>query len=342
MTKTASSNRSYGSSDLPSEIEDEGNAGGTSCVPSWLSASYSQNIVVGFIAFAGPGMFNALQGLGNAGGSDPSVSSTMNACLYATFAVCGCLGGFFFNLMGPRPLLALGALTYAGYCIGVYLWGQVDESLAWFAILMSALLGVGAGWLWTAQGAIMMSYPTESEKGHFVSTFWIIFNLGGFMGGLITLGTEYNSSGSHSLNAASYFVFTGIMVLGSILALFLVVRPHQVQRSNKKVVQFEVSSDIWAELRSVGALFCDRNMLILTPLIVFSNWMYTYEFGAINGTLFNARTRGLNSALFWATQMGGSYLLCNFILDSKRCSRRGRAILGCIVVCVFNVSMVMN
>jgi len=40
-------------------------------------------------------------------------------------------------------------------------------------------------------------------------------------------------------------------------------------------------------------------MLLLTPLIIQSNWFYTYEFGGINGLLFDAPTRGLNSALFW-------------------------------------------
>lgn len=310
------------------------------CLPSWMRKSFIQNLVVGFIAFAGPGMFNALQGLGNAGGSDPSVSSTMNACLYGTFAICGCLGGFFFNLVGPRPLLGFGALTYAGYCVGVYLWGQVDESLSWLAILTATLLGVGAGFLWTAQGAIMMSYPTEKEKGHFVSSFWIIFNLGGFLGGLITLGTEYNQdNGATGLNSASYFVFIGIMVLGSICAFLFIAAPHSVLRSNNKRVQFEVAGDIRAELCKVFALFCDKNMLLLTPLIIFSNFMYTYEFGGVNGVLFNARTRGLNSALFWAMQMGGSYLLCNLILDAGQYGRRSRAIFGLVFVALFNLGV---
>lgn len=40
---------------------------------SFLRKGFNQNIVAGMVAFAGPGLFNAMQGLGNAGGSDPKV-----------------------------------------------------------------------------------------------------------------------------------------------------------------------------------------------------------------------------------------------------------------------------
>ena len=39
----------------------------------FLRKGFNQNIVAGLVAFTGPGLFNAMQGLGNAGGSDPSV-----------------------------------------------------------------------------------------------------------------------------------------------------------------------------------------------------------------------------------------------------------------------------
>jgi DNA-binding transcriptional regulator of glucitol operon len=40
---------------------------------SFLRKGFNQNIVAGIVAFTGPGLFNAMQGLGNAGGSDPTV-----------------------------------------------------------------------------------------------------------------------------------------------------------------------------------------------------------------------------------------------------------------------------
>lgn len=31
----------------------------------------------------------------------------------------------------------------------------------------------------------MMAYPPEQDKGRYISWFWIIFNLGGVLGGLV-------------------------------------------------------------------------------------------------------------------------------------------------------------
>lgn len=84
---------------------------------SFLRKGFNQNIVAGIVAFTGPGLFNAMQGLGNAGGSDPSVAATMNATLYATFSIFGVLSGSMFNLLGTKILMSFGALTYAFYAI---------------------------------------------------------------------------------------------------------------------------------------------------------------------------------------------------------------------------------
>lgn len=45
---------------------------------SFLRKGFNQNIVAGIVAFTGPGLFNAMQGLGNAGGSDPSVRTMLS------------------------------------------------------------------------------------------------------------------------------------------------------------------------------------------------------------------------------------------------------------------------
>lgn len=40
----------------------------------------------------------------------------------------------------------------------------------------------------------MMSYPTEAQKGMFISIFWAIFNLGGVVGSAISFGSNFNST----------------------------------------------------------------------------------------------------------------------------------------------------
>lgn len=49
------------------------------------------------------------------------------------------------------------------------------------------------GLLWTAQGSLMLAYPTESQKGCYIGVFWTIFNLGGVVGASVSLGQNFHS-----------------------------------------------------------------------------------------------------------------------------------------------------
>ena len=57
----------------------------------------------------------------------------------------------------------------------------------------AAILGICAGLLWTAQGSLMLAYPTEDQKGLFIGIFWSIFNLGGVVGASVSLGQNFHS-----------------------------------------------------------------------------------------------------------------------------------------------------
>ena len=62
-----------------------------------------------------------------------------------------------------------------------------------FVITSGAILGICAGLLWTAQGSLMLAYPTENQKGKFIAIFWSIFNLGGVVGAAVSLGQNFQS-----------------------------------------------------------------------------------------------------------------------------------------------------
>jgi hypothetical protein len=63
-----------------------------------------------------------------------------------------------------------------------------------FVVASGAVLGICAAFLWTAQGSMMMSYPTEAQKGMFISIFWAIFNLGGVVGSAVAFGNNFKST----------------------------------------------------------------------------------------------------------------------------------------------------
>lgn len=65
---------------------------------------------------------------------------------------------------------------------------NIHPNAGGFVIAAGAILGICAGLLWTAQGSLMMAYPTEGQKGKFIGIFWAIFNLGGVVGASVALG----------------------------------------------------------------------------------------------------------------------------------------------------------
>ena len=69
-------------------------------------------------------------------------------------------------MLGPRATIFIGSLGYALY-IGS-LWCFQTQGTRWFVVFAGAILGITAALLWSAQGAIMMSYPLEKDKGESV------------------------------------------------------------------------------------------------------------------------------------------------------------------------------
>lgn len=114
------------------------------------------------------------------------------------------------NVLGSRLTLLLGSTGYALY-IGSYLYVSrllsylvsslmsvsamnIHPNAGGFVIAAGAILGICAGLLWTAQGSLMLAYPTENQKGRFISIFWSIFNLGAVVGASVAVGTNFNST----------------------------------------------------------------------------------------------------------------------------------------------------
>ncbi|ELU43340.1 hypothetical protein AG1IA_02630 [Rhizoctonia solani AG-1 IA] len=109
----------------------------------------TQVVMLGFVCFMGPGLFNALNGLGGGGRVDQTTSANGNAALYSTFAV----GAFFAGLAPGSPCLS-------GQLVLAVLRTYMTMLAGSLFLLALAILGLCAGLLWTAQGSLMLAYPT--------------------------------------------------------------------------------------------------------------------------------------------------------------------------------------
>ncbi|KAF7550568.1 hypothetical protein G7046_g7974 [Stylonectria norvegica] len=301
----------------------------------WYASPKVQLFMVSIVCFLCPGMFNALGGLGGGGQVDATAQDHANTALYSTFAVVGFFAGTFANRLGLRLTLALGGLGYCVYAASFLCYSHTEN--IGFIIFAGALLGVCAGLLWTAQGAIMMSYPPEESKGRYISWFWMIFNLGAVIGSLIPLAQNINKT-SGPVTDGTYAAFIILMFLGAILGLFLVDADKVIREDNTKVILMKNPS--WStEIKGLWeTLYNSPWIFMLFPMFFSSNIFTTYQNNGMNGAHFNVRTRALNNLLYWLAQIFGAFVF-GYSLDihSLRRSVRAKASLVALFLLTFAV-----
>jgi len=288
----------------------------------WFASPPVQLVIVSFVCFMCPGMFNALNGMGGGGQLDPTANNRANTALYSTFAVVGFFAGTFTNKLGIRTALSFGGIGYSIY-VASYLSYNHNRNLG-FTTFAGALLGVCAGLLWCAQGAIMMSYPPEASKGRYISWFWMIFNLGAVIGSLIPLGQNIHEKAAGSVNDGTYIGFLVLTIIGAALSWTLVDARDVIRADGSKVIVMKHPS--WSS-EIVGlwqTFFTDPYIILLFPMFLASNWFYAYHFTEVNNAYFNVRTRALNGVVYYIMQIVGAYVF-GFALDFKGVRRTTRA-----------------
>jgi MFS family permease len=287
----------------------------------WYASPAVQLLMVSFVCFLCPGMFNALNGIGGAGQVDPSAQQRANTALNAVFAVVAFFAGTIANVLGLRLTLAFGGVGYCIYSASFLSYNHTKNE--GFVIFAGAFLGMCAGLLWTAQGAIMMSYPPENYKGRYISWFWIIFNSGGTIGSLVLLAQNIHST-SGSVNDGTYAALIILMFLGLVLAVFITDADKVIREDGTKVILMKNPSWKTEFIGLWETLSLEPWIVLLFPMFFSSNIFYTYQNNGLNGTHFNIRTRALNGLLYWLAQIIGAVIVGN-LLDIEKARRSSRA-----------------
>ncbi|ETI23982.1 hypothetical protein G647_05789 [Cladophialophora carrionii CBS 160.54] len=288
---------------------------------TYYASPLSQILLLSFCLFLLPGMSNALSGLGGGGQLDPTVANNATVATYCSFAFFAFFSGSIINIIGSRWGLASAGIGYTTSVLSYICYNHTGNS--GFVIFAGALAGFTAALLWTAQGAILLAYPHESQKGKYISLNWAIFNMGAVIGALIPLGQTIHGSGS-SVGDATYAAFAVLMFAGGIVGLCILPAKKVVRPDGSRVILMKHPSwkteflGLWELLRT------DYFVVLLFPMFLSSNWFYTYQFNDFNLAIFNARTRSLNNVIYWAMQIVASFVF-GFALDWTRFSRPVRA-----------------
>lgn len=227
------------------------------------------------------------------------------------------------NLVNVPIALAIGTSGYSIYAAGLYLSSKTDGAVTWLVLVGAAACGISAGFFWSTEGAVILSYPESDRKGRYIS-YWLMYRvMGQLVGGAINLGLNVNDSEAGSLAPNTFIVFVVLQCLAPFVALLL-SKPHQVQRRDRTPVQMNLTGSIRSECIAVWRLITKREVLLLLPMI----WQTTFSESLVftmNAEYFTVRSRALGSFLSAIVAVIGNYLL-GFFLDWKKISinRRGK------------------
>ncbi|KAI9723096.1 MAG: hypothetical protein M1828_004344 [Chrysothrix sp. TS-e1954] len=302
----------------------------------WYASPPSQLLIVSFVCFLCPGMFNALSGMGGGGQVDTTTADNANTTLYSVFAVVGFFAGTFTNKLGVRTALSIGGMGYCIYIASFLCYSHTQNQ--GFNIFAGAFLGVCAGLLWTAQGAIMMSYPNESTKGRYISWFWMIFNLGGVIGSLIPLGQNINVKTKSTVTDGTYIGFIVLTFLGACLAWLLTDSGEVIRSDGSHVIVMKHPTWKTELLGLFHTIIRDPWVVLLFPMFWSSNWFYTYQYNDFNNPVFSTRTSALNNLLYWTSQIIGAFVF-GFGLDLRYFSRPTKAKIAWAMIFVLTMAI---
>jgi len=146
----------------------------------------------------------------------------------------------------------------------------------------------------------------------------------------VALGQNLHSA-KNDISDSTFYVIIILSLLGVLIALLLSESKDVLRTDGSQVILNQ--SPTWKSEISgcLKALRHDYYILLLFPMFFSSNFFYPYQFNTFNLENFTIRTRSLNNALYWISEMAGASII-GPALDSKRFRRPTKAKLALLML----------
>lgn len=302
------------------------------CVAQWtkffriptfrsLQTPIASVLLVAWTAFCCPGMFSALNALGAAGEETPKLSNIANAIVFGIIAAGGFVVAPFIDLLGIKLSLFVGTLCYSTY--GAALYCNNRYGTEWFIIFSAVLMGLGAVLLWGSSGSILLGYPSHAQQARSIAVKFCSQNLGGSVGGMVSLGFNAKDKNRGSVSYATFLTFTAIMAIAWPAAIFL-PNPRDVSRPDGSKIKLRDFRGWKDEYNIHWETLTRKEILTFIPFLIYSQWDLSYMW-SWNAAYHSVRARALLSLLFYLVGPFCLGAVTGVIMDSTRWSRKTRA-----------------
>ena len=234
--------------------------------------------------------------------------------IYGMLAISNWIAPSIIVLLGNRLTMFISAALYAVYI------ATIIYPIVWTILIASVFIGLGAGTLWTAQGAYLCENSDENTSGRNSGIFWALLQASLFIGNIfvyiylnVSSSSENVSTLTNTQSLIIFSVLTGFGVLGT-LSVFALTKPAK-ETEYRIVVNDVISkpprlSSYSSVLREMGLAFVRALKLLFTKEILFFSLLFVYTglelnfFSGVYGTCignvklesFGVKYVGLNGA----------------------------------------------
>jgi len=257
--------------------------------------------------------------------------------VYAVFALSNFFSSAIVKLFGHKAAMFVSALSYLLYIV-MYL-----NPSPLFMYTSSAILGIGAAVIWTAQGNFLHLQSTDEDSmSRNTGIFWCMFQCSLIIGTLYIYfaweGVEYVD------NTMKNLLFTGLSILAGIgSGIFLLLKApfcgsaEPENDDNEKATELLEKGEVEAPKENQSAvemitssivesfkLLATRKMILLAPLFLYSGFSLTFfsgiyvtSIGNTNQMEEHARMLGLVGAFIGVGQVvgGGTFVFASKLVE---------------------------
>lgn len=202
----------------------------------------------------------------------PNLGFTSLSIIYVVFA-CS-------NFISPPVVEKLGARIgmLGGACFYTLFIASFLKPMAWSILAASALLGIAAAVIWTAQGNFLTMNTTDMNRGKYSGIFWALLQSSSLIGNLLSYFVL--PSGDITAHQAHFFYLILFGAASGGTLLFLLLRAPPASRPNALSATIENKNaprpTIVESIVSTFKMLVSRDMLMLSFMIMYSGLELTF------------------------------------------------------------------
>uniref|UniRef100_A0AC34FC87 UNC93-like protein MFSD11 n=1 Tax=Panagrolaimus sp. ES5 TaxID=591445 RepID=A0AC34FC87_9BILA len=271
------------------------------------------------------------------------------AIIYGVFTLANFVAAPIVGILGPKWAMVFGAACYAIFQAGFLFLNE------YFLYASSAVIGLGAAVIWTAQGNYIAINSTEETASKHSSLFWAVSQVCLSGGGIFLYGIFANSNDDDDISKSTvrilYSVFTAVTLGGAVILAFLRIPKEDRLISDENEIREEEPKPTQKELLvSTFKLLATKRMMFLSIAFMYTGIELSFWSSIYPSCISYTQALGSNTKKFIAYNAIAAGLgsfsagfLFGFLGDyTKKIGRISIVLLGSSIHLLVFIAVYMN